>query len=71
MYSIPRYCSIIIRIRTLSVFINILGLVESGYAEQEITVWGLPVAGEDFTDIPVEIQVSVKSLPQRLKILRC
>ena len=24
---------------------------------------GLPVAGEDFTDIPVEIQVSVKSLP--------
>lgn len=35
----------------------------SGYAEQEITVWGLPVAGEDFTDIPVEIQVSVKSLP--------
>ena len=34
-----------------------------GSTEKEITVWGLPVAGEDFTDIPVEIQISVKSLP--------
>ena len=39
--------------------------IEQGFGstEKEITVWGLPVAGEDFTDIPVEIQISVKSLP--------
>ena len=34
-----------------------------GLSEQEITVWGLPVDGEDFSDIPVEIEISVKSLP--------
>ena len=35
----------------------------AGSTEKDITVWGLPLAGEDFTDIPVEIQISVKSLP--------
>ena len=39
------------------------------YPEQEITVWGLPVAGEDFTDIPVEIKISVKSLPPTAKYI--
>ena len=34
-----------------------------GSTDKTITVWGLPVAGEDFTDIPVEIDVTVKSLP--------
>ena len=34
-----------------------------GSTDKTITVWGLPVAGEDFTDIPVEIDVTVQSLP--------
>ena len=34
-----------------------------GSIDKSITVWGLPVAGEDFTDIPVEIEVIVQSLP--------
>jgi len=34
-----------------------------GSTDKTITVWGLPVAGEDFTDIPVEIDISVQSLP--------
>ena len=42
--------------------------VDQGYGstEKEITVWGLPISGEDFTDIPVEVKVSVKSLPQNV-----
>ena len=35
----------------------------AGSAEIPIRVWGIPVAGEDFTDIPVEIDVKVQSLP--------
>ncbi len=34
-----------------------------GSTDKTITVWGLPVAGEDFTDIPVEIDITVQSLP--------
>ena len=34
-----------------------------GSTEKTITVWGLPVAGEDFTDIPVEIELVVQSIP--------
>ena len=34
-----------------------------GSTEKSITVWGIPVPGEDFTDIPVEIEVAVQSLP--------
>ena len=34
-----------------------------GSIDKSITVWGLPVAGEDFTDIPVEIEIIVQSLP--------
>ena len=34
-----------------------------GSTDKTITVWGLPVAGEDYTDIPVEIDVTVQSLP--------
>ena len=43
--------------------------IEQGFGstEKDITVWGLPVAGEDFTDIPVEIQISVKSLPTNVE----
>ncbi len=41
----------------------------NGLSEQEITVWGLPVDGEDFTDIPVEIKISVKSLPPTAKYI--
>ena len=34
-----------------------------GSTDKTITVWGLPFAGEDFTDIPVEVDVVVQSLP--------
>ena len=34
-----------------------------GSIDKSITVWGLPVAGEDFTDIPVEVEIVVQSLP--------
>ena len=34
-----------------------------GSTEKTITVWGVPVAGEDFTDIPVEIELVVQSIP--------
>ena len=34
-----------------------------GSIDKSITVWGLPVAGEDFTDIPVEVEIIVQSLP--------
>ena len=34
-----------------------------GSADKSITVWGLPLAGEDFTDIPVEVDIVVQSLP--------
>ena len=34
-----------------------------GSTEFPLQVWGLPVAGEDMTDIPVEIEVVVQSLP--------
>ncbi len=34
-----------------------------GSADKSITVWGLPVAGEDFTDIPVDIELVVQSIP--------
>ena len=34
-----------------------------GSADKPITVWGLPVPGEDFTDIPVDVEIVVQSLP--------
>jgi len=34
-----------------------------GSADKSITVWGLPISGEDFTDIPVDVEVVVQSLP--------
>ncbi len=34
-----------------------------GSTDYTVNVWGLPVAGEDFTDIPVEIEVIVQALP--------
>ncbi|MBT4066936.1 MAG: hypothetical protein HOE76_06955 [Euryarchaeota archaeon] len=34
-----------------------------GDSSQPITVWGLPIPGEDFTDIPVEINVVIQALP--------
>tara|TARA_A100001234_G_C12623386_1_gene384866 strand:- start:692 stop:1753 length:1062 start_codon:yes stop_codon:yes gene_type:complete len=34
-----------------------------GSTDFPLQVWGIPVAGEDFTDIPVEIEVVVQSLP--------
>ena len=42
-------------------FMSIPMEVEGGIGsdEETITVWGLPVAGEDFTDIPVEIKAEV------------
>lgn len=40
-----------------------------GSTDKTITVWGLPVAGEDFTDIPVEIDITVQSLPTDVKTI--
>ena len=39
--------------------------VDEGIGSNEfpLQVWGLPVAGEDMTDIPVEIEVVIQSLP--------
>jgi len=34
-----------------------------GSTEKSVTVWGLPIAGEDFTDIPVDIEIVVQSIP--------
>ena len=34
-----------------------------GSTDKAITVWGLPIAGEDFTDIPVDVEIIVQSIP--------
>ena len=34
-----------------------------GSTEKSVTVWGLPIAGEDFTDIPVDVEIVVQSIP--------
>lgn len=34
-----------------------------GSIEETVTVWALPIAGEDITDIPVEIEVIVQAIP--------
>ena len=52
-------------------FMSIPMEVEGGIGsdEETITVWGLPVAGEDFTDIPVEIEVIVHALPTDIQYI--
>ena len=39
--------------------------VDEGIGSDEfpLQVWGIPIAGEDFSDIPVEIEIIVQSLP--------
>ena len=34
-----------------------------GSTDYPVQVWGLPIPGEDFTDIPVEVSIDVQSLP--------
>ena len=46
-------------------FIGFTMEVEEGIGSTEfpLQVWGIPVPGEDFTDIPVEVEILVESLP--------
>ena len=41
-----------------------------GSTDFPLQVWGIPVAGEDFTDIPVEIEVVVQSLPSDVNTIQ-
>jgi hypothetical protein len=34
-----------------------------GSVEETVTVWALPISGEDITDIPVEIEIIVQAIP--------
>lgn len=46
-------------------FMGIAMSADEGFGDssQPITVWGLPIPGEDLTDIPVEVNVVIEELP--------